>query len=278
MKKIESLDQLQQVGIYILRDTLSFCESNNIQVYLFAGTLIGAVRHKGFIPWDDDVDLAMSRPEYNKLVKLSNNGWISEKCKIMDPESEPEMKGYIPYVVYNNSVLRSGQFKDKDDLKISISIFVFDGAPNPGIERYLYYKRVYMLRAEHALCRADFRHSNTRIARIIGPILSPFYKMSSSYKYKMKVIENSKKYNYEASKYCGCGTDADADKDVLLREMFEHPVELTFEGMKCFTFENYHEWLTGYYGDYMELPPEESRKPKHSADAEIEDSFVFDQY
>ncbi len=275
MKKIESLRQLQIANIYILRDTLKFCKDNDIMVYLFGGTLIGAIRHKGFIPWDDDIDLAMSRTQYNKLISKAKDGWISDKCRILDPSCDSKMKGYIPYIAYDRSVLRSGQFKDNEASKISLSIFVFDGAPNPGLFRKWYYTRVYMLRAQHALCRANFKNSNTKIARIVGPILSPFYKASSVYKYKAKVLKHAQKYDYSKSSYCGCGTDAHAGKEVFPVKEFQNSVEVCFEGLKAYTFGCYKEYLTNYYGDYMSFPPEEARKPKHSAYAEIDDDFDF---
>ena len=181
MKKIENLRQLQQVSIYIYKDLLTFCNKNHLKLYLLAGTLIGGVRHKGFIPWDDDIDVAMSRPDYTKLLQLSHDGWISEKCRVIDPTTTADYKGYIPVAAYENSVLYSGQFKEKEKLKITISIFVFDGAPSSAVSRKLYYTHMYILRAKHALCRADFKNVNTKPAKILGPVLSPFFKPENVY-------------------------------------------------------------------------------------------------
>ncbi len=276
MKKVETLRQLQTISIYIYRDLNSFCVNNGLRVYLFGGSLIGAVRHKGYIPWDDDIDVAMSRPDYQRMLELSNDGWISDKCRIIDPMTDDNFKGYIPLIVYNNSKLTSGQYKEKEDLKISISIFVFDGAPSGWLAQKLFYTRVYILRAEHALCRADFNNVNTKPAKIFGPLISPFYKTKDVYKYKKRVIENAQKYDYSKSKYCACNCDYKASVEVFPTESFNTPVELEFEGMKCYTFKHYREHLTRYYGNYMKLPPVESQKPKHSFEAYIEDEFEMD--
>ena len=271
MKKIEMLRDLQRVSTYIYNDLNSFCVKNGLKVYLFGGSLIGAVRHGGYIPWDDDIDVAMSRPDYQKMLTLTNNGWISDKCRIVDPLLDKEFKGYIPLAVYENSKLISGQFKEQEDLKISISIFVYDGAPDGWLKQKVYYGRVYMLRAEHALCRANFRNVNTTPAKIYGPILSKFYKSDDVYKYKMKIIKHAEKYKYENSELCACNCDYQALREVFSKESFETSVELNFEGMKCYSFKHYKEHLTRYYGDYMKLPPEEEQKPKHSFEAWIEE-------
>lgn len=275
MKKIENLKQLQQVGVYIYKDLLDFCNNNNLKVYLFGGTLIGGVRHKGFIPWDDDIDVAMSRPDYIKMLQLSRDGWISEKCRIIDPTSSVDYKGYIPVVAYDNSVLYSGQFKEKEKLKVTISIFVYDGAPSSFLVQRWYYSNMYILRAKHALCRADFKNVNTKPAKVFGPIFSPFFKSDDVYKFKKKILKYAQKYNYSKSKCCASNSDYKASKEVCHIESFETSVELEFEGLKSYAFGHYKEHLQKYYGDYMSLPPEEDRLPKHSVDAVIEDSFIF---
>lgn len=271
MKKIESLKDLQSISVYIYKDLNLFCQNHGLKLYLFGGSLIGAVRHGGYIPWDDDIDVAMSRPDYEKMLELSKNGWISDKCRIIDPMSEKVFKGYIPLVVYDKSRLISGQYKEKEELKISISVFVYDGAPDGWMKQKMYYARVYMLRAEHALCRADFRNVNTKLAKIFGPILSKFYKSEDVFKYKEKIISHAQKYDYNNNKLCACNCDHQSSKEICTVESFDTPVELKFEGMTCYSFKHYKEHLTRYYGDYMKLPPIEERKPKHSFEVWIEE-------
>lgn len=276
MKKVETLRQLQQVTVYIYKDLQEACKRHNVNVYLIAGTLLGAIRHGGCIPWDDDVDVCMSRPDYNRLLALTE-GKISEKCRIIDPATNTDFKGCIPLVVYENSVLHSCQFKGNEKLKISISIFVYDGIPENKITRYLYFKRMYMLRAEHALCRANFKNVNTKAARLVGPILSPLYREKSVWKYKKKILKLQQKYAYEEHELVCTNVDSGSDREVLTKASFEIPVSVSFEGMSCDTFSSYREYLSQYYGDYMTPPPEGARIPKHGVEAEIEDDFVFEE-
>lgn len=275
MKKVETLRQLQLVSLYVFKDLKKFCDKNGLTLYLLGGTLIGAVRHKGFIPWDDDIDVCMSRDDYKRLVKLSD-GKISEKCSLIDPATARDYKGYIPVVVYNNSELTSGQFREKEHLKIGVSIFVYDGVPTGAFARKLYFTRMYFLRAEHALCRADFKKVNSRIAKIVGPFLSTFYRRENVYKYKLKIIQFSQKYAFKKSTYVAPNTDTNAWLEVFSRKEFERSDELDFEGIRCKVFGYYHKHLSNYYGDYMKLPSAEAQISKHDFDATVEDSFTFD--
>lgn len=275
MKRVETLRQLQQVSIFIYKELLTVCQRENIRLYLLGGTLIGAVRHQGYIPWDDDIDVCMSRPDYNRLLAITG-GKIGDKCRIIDPAADEAYKGVVPVVVYENSSVVSGQFKEDENLKISISIFVYDGAPTSKIGRFFYYSRLYMLRAEHALCRANFANVNTKAAKIIGPVLSPLYNAAHVYKYKKKILKWQQKYAYETSKFVSTNMDSGSWKEVFPKDTFEQSTELMFEGIKSYAFSNYHEQLTKYYGDYMQLPPLEEQRGKHSFDAQIEESFVFE--
>ena len=274
MKKIETLRQLQLVSIYIYKELLKVCEEHGIRLYLLGGSLIGAVRHHGYIPWDDDIDVCMSRPDYNKLLQITN-GKIGEKCKLVDPATDSVYRGVVPVVVYENSSLISGQFKEDENLKISISIFVYDGAPSTKIGQAYYYTKLYILRAEHALCRADFKHVNTKAAKVVGPILAPFYNVTNVYKYKNKILKWQQKYPYETSEYVSTNMDSGSWREVFPKCTFEKSTEIEFEGIKSYAFSNYHDQLTKYYGDYMQLPPIEEQKGKHNFNAWIEDSFEF---
>ena len=137
-----NLEKAHKINRILMRKLHSVCEEYGVTYFYDSGALIGAVRHHDFIPWDDDIDVAMSRLDYQKLLGLTSDGWISKKCKIIDPVRDGEYKGYIPVVAYNNSILFSGQFREHEQLKITISIFVFDGAPKSWIKRKIYYSHM----------------------------------------------------------------------------------------------------------------------------------------
>ena len=274
MKRVNDLRELQLVSISIYRDLREYCDAHDLQVYLHGGTLLGAVRHQGYIPWDDDIDVCMSRPDYERMLELSE-GKISERCSLIDPASDTSFNGYIPVVVYDRSKMVTGQYRTKEDLKIGISIFVFDGVPEDASVRKRYYRQMYLLRAKHALCRADFGHVNTGAARRVGPFLQHFFRTGDTGKYKQKILALQKKYDYAGSVLVSTNADTDADREVCRKADFERPAELWFEGIKSYAYSHYKEHLTKYYGDYMQLPPEEEREPKHSFEAWIDEGFVF---
>lgn len=276
MKQINSIRELQQVGIFIYKELLGVCNEIGVNLYLTGGTLIGAIRHKGFIPWDDDIDVCMSRPDFEKLM-AKTCGKIGDKCLIIDPATDKEFKGVVPVCVYKDSYIKSLQFKEDEKLKINCSIFVYDGAPKSKIKRLFYYNRMFILRAKHALCRADFKHVNTKKARLFGPLFAPFFNDKKVYKYKNRILKHQKKYPYENSEFVSTNVDNGSIKEVFPKKEFEISADLMFENIPSKTFGYYHEHLTSYYGDYMTPPPPEEQKPKHGIYAEIEESFSFDK-
>lgn len=274
MHKINTLRELQLVEFSILQDLVEFCKTNDIRLVLNGGTLLGAVRHKGFIPWDDDIDVAMSRPDYEKLINI-NNKQVGPRCIILDPETDKEFKGYVPLVVYKNSTLTSMQYRYPEKLFISLSIFVYDGVPKNKIKRFFYFKKMFYLRSCHALCRANFKNANTKLAKVFGPILSIFFKEKSVYKYKNKITNFEKKYSYTKSDIVAPTYDKDGYKEVTQKSKFEKTTTLVFEGLAVNSFCNYDEYLRMYYGNYLLPPKEKHRIPKHHFYGEVEDSFIF---
>ena len=274
MRQIQSLRELQLISIYVYKELLSFCQKNNLKVYLLGGSLIGAIREKGFIKWDDDIDVCMSRSDYEKMMNVSN-GHISDKCSIVDPETNTDFKGYISLAVYNDSKSISSQYREEEISKIGVSIFVYDGVPSNKLLQKVYYTRMYILRAQHALCRADFKHVSSKLAKVVGPILSGLYRSKDVYKYKNKILKLQKKYDYSSHELVAPNTDTNAWLEVFPRKKFEEYEIVQFENIDSYAFSYYDEHLRKYYGDYMSPPPNDEREPKHSFNAWIDEGFTF---
>lgn len=251
LQKELSLKEIQSISLDILLDVSGFCEKNNITYYLACGTLLGAVRHKGFIPWDDDVDIMMPRPDYKKFL----NSYKSEKYKLLKPS-----EGRFYYSkVYDTQTIKyedDTDYKKNKVLGIDIDIFPLDGMidDNSELER-IYKKECFLetlLRLSNQpifLRKNPIKCINRIIPRIIGS------------KNIVKMIEkNAQTYSYEKSDFVvrmRWSPNGFAGK--LPKEVFEKEY-LTFEGHRLCAPKDYDLWLTTFFGDYMKLPPEEKRK------------------
>ena len=257
-----SLEQMREVQISILSYLCDFCNRNGIKWWIEFGTLLGAVRHKGFIPWDDDIDVAMLRKDYEAFRKTFNDVSQADtggRYRLLDPESEKGYKYSFGKIIDSKTILYEGT-NERIKSGVYIDVFVYDAAPNDKAKYNSMIKRRDALGKVRALKLFDFGKNNVSVKSIIALlrkiILTPL---------PMSVIINLMQKN--AKKYKGERTGKIADflwpygnfGFYLNDDFFDEQIELEFEGCFFPAPKNYDTWLRMTYGDYMKLPPVEQR-------------------
>lgn len=270
MKKI-SLEEIKKIELDILINFDAFCKENNLKYYLSGGTLLGAIRHKGFIPWDDDIDVCMPRKDYEKLIKIfpykfkdkyilkatEKNNFISPFTKIVDSRTVIDLK----YV------------KNKFEKSLWIDIFPVDGLPSNKKKIKEIYIKVSFYRKLLVLNTAKFKTSKGKLLKQIFKPFAIFIAKLIGVKFLIKKIENIALSNsYDKSEYVGAVTwGLYGIGECMKKSEFEKVVYVDFEGYKFPTFSCWDSYLRGLYRNYMELPPVEKRKTH-----EIEAYYIGD--
>lgn len=257
-------DELKNIQLDILKRVHLFCCQNNIEYFLTYGTLIGAIRHQGYIPWDDDIDIEMTRPNYEKFIKLFN-GYYPD-LKICAPELDCNY--YAPYAnVYNaNTILYEGNNGHNGfSLGIKIDVFPIDGVPDnkKGYDKFfnkaklintlLIFKR-YPL---SYLIRGGFYSKFLRLVTWCFTHIIPY----SFLQKRMKAL--TQKIPYEEATHASQIVFA-AKRRFFNKELYENFIDVEFEGFKFRTIKDYDIYLKEIYGDYMKLPPIEERIACHN--------------
>lgn len=252
MEEKLTFEQIKQRSLDILIDVSDFCDKHNIRYFLACGTLLGAIRHNGFIPWDDDIDIMIPRPDYNRFLKEYN----SDDYVVLKPN-----QGYFFFAkVYDpkTKMIESGvDYKKIKPIGVSIDIFPLDGMVNNEKE---YKKRVKISGFFETLLRLSnqpiFYRKNPlkAINRIIPRIIGS--------RNLVKIIEKiDQKYDYENSDYViRFKTTPNGETMPVSKTAFE-PIKKEFEGHLFNIPKGYDEWLSKFFGDYMKLPSEENRVP-----------------
>ncbi len=268
MRKL-NIDEIKHVELNLLLAFDRICKENNLRYSLAYGTLIGAVRHKGFIPWDDDIDVLMPREDYEKLMKIHGEG--TGRYRLFSSSLGNMPSGFCKYRDMNVSTKYKYIFKDVDDRELGIDIFPMDNAPLDDAEAIRLWKKTSYYRIRFDICALRFR--NKFLAVITSPFLAPFRirsRMAWTRKAEAVAMSLKEKTGYIENFIW----NFDNIKERVPSSTFdEEPVMLDFEGHKFPAFSYYIQFLTNMYGDYMQLPPENKRK-SHGIDAYLIDESL----
>lgn len=267
----KNLRSLQLLQLDCLIEIDKICKRYNLDYFMIGGTLLGAVRHKGFIPWDDDIDIAMPRDSYEKLIELCKNGQISNDFNIQSFKFNDDMKCYFTRAFASEEKRKEVGFSANSELGlVLIDILPIDGTPNNKLIRKIYYLRVMIQRTLAGISNLGIKSIDKNRSKLEKNILklAKFLKLYKLLNRKKIYYKLDKIYmqNSWTNKYSGTITGAYKTKEIVKSEYWGKGANYQFEGRYFRGPELYDEYLTHMYGDYMKLPDEKDRKSHFTAE------------
>lgn len=265
MKNQITSKELKLLELEIAKAVKKVCDENNIDYFIIGGTLLGAVRHKGFIPWDDDMDIGMTTNNYEKFIEVAKSK-LDERFFIQTSQTDPNY-----YNVFAKVRLRHTHMFEKvtEDLGIEDGIFV-DIFPYDSIAENLLQKKGYMLKIRVLGKISLLKHGynlNGITDNKAGKIINLFAKYLPI---SVKRVDE-KLQSILPSNLCGNSGEYYIERDGMFRgnfvfpkEYFDELIELPFENTRFKAPKYFKEYLSKAYGNYMEYPPEAEREKGHS--------------
>lgn len=264
-RKLELRD-IQLEALKILDEFVSLCERNDLNYYISGGTYLGAVRHKGFIPWDDDVDVAMPRKDFNKFLAIAEQE-LPPDYKINHFSRQRDSMFYVPKIENEQFKMVTRIAQKERIINLWIDVFPLDGLPENGIMRKLHCARLMILRGEYKLAFFDqlVNYKNKDRPWYENAIISLAQRINlsrlfDSYRIMKRLDRVLSKYDFYDSTYVLNFMGSYKLKSILNRpEIYADGASFEFEGRSFNGPKDYDRYLTHIYGDYMKLPPMEQR-------------------
>ena len=248
--------------LLIIADEIDrICRKNDINYSMIGGTLLGAIRHKGFIPWDDDMDFAMTRKDYDKFFDVCTTELDKRFAVYTIENSENYGYGFGKVVLRNTRIKQEGSKEINPVNEIWVDIFPFDNIPD-SFGRRLIHKSInylFIKLIEERLDGFDLEGSSLAKKCVVAVlhVINKFIKLEYL---KAVLIKNQRYYDSsETSGICSMAGSYKYEKETQKKTFFEDYIRLPFEGREYQAISGYEMYLTSAYGDYMKLPPVEKR-------------------
>lgn len=273
----EKLREVQLTELDIFKVIKEICEKNGICYFLSSGTLLGAARHKGFIPWDDDMDVCMPRPDYNRFRKIVKSKLPEDYFCIdfRDRDTDDFTVGTMIKIASKKVKVRRlrGDGRTQTVDNAWVDVFPLDGMPNGDLHRKLYGYRLKLTKRLLSLAKwkqegvAPQSSTAKKIMRKFITVLHIPQLLNLDRKKQRYRIDNLlQKYDYYKSDYCINMLGDYELREIVPTAMYGKPSEMTFEGVSAACPQDPDGVLRIIYGDYMKLPPKDKQVCKHCID------------
>lgn len=264
--KGEEFRKMQLIQRDMIKELDRVCRENNIRYSIFCGTLLGAVRHKGYIPWDDDADIAMLREDYEQFKKVANQ-LNPEICFFQDHETDPEYRwGYAKLRRTGTTFIRAGQEHVKCKTGVFIDIFPLDDIPRSLLGQIV--QDFYCFSLRKILWSEMGKKSEKSALKRLWFCLLSHIRPGTVFRLCRSMENRSRNASVNRVRLLTFPAFGRLYRKNPLRERYGLPKEwftqldeYEFEGLKLTGTKDYDGILTYIYGDYMTLPPEEDRYP-----------------
>ena len=251
-----SADEIHNRLLCMAKDFHQICVDNDLKYYMLGGTMLGAVRHKGFIPWDDDMDFGMPREDYDRFISISQQVLPDYYELKYYANTENSPMHYVKFIDNRTTLIEAAYENYLEGLYIDI--FPLDGAGRWGV--------IDKIRAKRILIKQILiiNHCTTRKKKGIKNILKKYAQKRSLNNLHTSIERLMTKRTLAESTRIANYLGAWASKEIMPKEVMGTPTLYTFENAEFYGSENADGYLSSLYGDYMQLPPKESQVFKHN--------------
>jgi lipopolysaccharide cholinephosphotransferase len=259
-------DELRVAQIEILNSFADFCAANGLRYFLYAGTLLGAVRHKGYIPWDDDIDVAMPRRDYDRLHSIARKQAAINSFTLCSPSTIPGFPWPFAKIADNPRTLAIEGGSDVNyQIGINIDVFPLDGWPSGSVARWVHHQSLRILRALMLSHQTPRKFSRSNIRESLLVLAKPIVRRISLQWLIRKTSSRASRYSAEDSSLLGVVVWGNSE--CVPARVYSQVIDLPFEERQYRAPADYDTVLSSKYGDYYQLPPLELQIAHHSIEA-----------
>ena len=253
--------ELQKKILEVFIEVKKICDKHNIRYFATGGTCIGAVRHNGFIPWDDDLDIAVPINDFERLTELCKKELPKPFELFICPDYKHNPNPFIKVHNTQTTFIEKYELDYPDDYKgVFIDIFPLAGVPSDTKERKSYNRKLKLLIALNDKWHYSLSKCPGKKGMLLWILTCPLRPFVSRRFWADKLYEFYNKYDFDSFDYTGCTWSPEIERLTFPKSWFEGYTELPFENSSMRCPIDYDSFLTHHFGDYMQLPPESERQ------------------